>query len=55
MCTGCELCVNICPDMIEMTEEGIAKLTVNEVPEDKEENIREASDSCPAEAIMIEE
>ncbi|MCD5383263.1 ferredoxin [candidate division WOR-3 bacterium] len=47
--------MNICPDMIEMTEEGIAKLTVNEVPEDKEENIREASDSCPAEAIMIEE
>ncbi len=54
LCTGCELCVDTCPDVFEMRDD-IAVAKVDEVPEDLEEDVRDAADSCPAEAIIIEE
>ncbi len=56
LCTGCELCVNTCPDIFRM-EDDLAEAYDNNdpVPEDMEDCAREASDMCPVEAIPIEE
>lgn len=49
MCTGCELCVDTCPDVFEMNDEGLA--VVYDPRGADEEDIQEAIDSCPVEAI----
>ena len=53
-CTGCELCVNSCPDIFEMQDNGLAKEKVDSVPSDSEDCAKEAAESCPVEAISIE-
>ena len=58
LCIGDETCVDICPEIFEMNEEGLAitKIGDNEaVPASLEAPCREAAESCPAEAIIIEE
>lgn len=55
LCNGCGPCVDICPGVFELNEEGIAEVKVNEVPTELQETCREAADSCPVEAIAIEE
>ncbi len=54
LCTGCELCVDTVPDVYEMNDD-IAVVKVDVVPEDLEDDVREAAESCPAEAIIVEE
>jgi len=53
LCTGCGLCVDVCPEVFEMEGE-IATVIVDEVPEDAEDTAREAVESCPVEAITLE-
>lgn len=53
-CTGCELCVQTCPEVFEM-EDDIAVAKVDEVPADAEETCRQAAEECPVEAITIED
>jgi len=53
-CVGDETCVEICPEIFEM-EEDVAVAKMEEVPEELEEKCKEAADSCPVEAIIIEE
>ena len=48
LCTGCELCVETCPDVF-MMEDEIA--TVFNPDGASEEEIQEAIDNCPVEAI----
>jgi ferredoxin len=56
LCTGCELCVETCPNIFEMDDdEGIARVKVDEVPEDAEDCARQAEEECPVEAIAVEE
>jgi len=52
LCTGCELCVDTCPEVFEMDDD-IAKVIVPVVPEDAEDAVQESAESCPAEAIII--
>jgi ferredoxin len=52
-CTACELCVDTCPDVFEMAED-TAVVKVPAIPADQEECAKEAADSCPTEAITIE-
>lgn len=54
-CTGCELCVDTCPDVFEMSDGLAITKAGGTVPEAAEETCREASDSCPVEAISIED
>ncbi|MBN1886070.1 MAG: ferredoxin [Candidatus Krumholzibacteriota bacterium] len=49
LCTGCELCVETCPDVFEMNDEDIA--VVYDPKGADEEEIQEAIDNCPVEAI----
>lgn len=54
LCTGDEICTQICPEIFEMQgDKAIAKM--EEVPKDLEDLVREAAGSCPSEAIIIEE
>ena len=52
-CTGCELCVDTCPEVFEMAD-GLAVAKQADVPADAEDNCREAAEGCPVEAITIE-
>lgn len=53
-CTGCELCVDTCPDVFEM-KDGVAAAKVDVVPPSAEDACRDAAGNCPVEAIKIEE
>ncbi len=54
-CTGCEACVDSCSDIFEMSEDGdLAKVKVETVPAELEDDVQAAADDCPAEAIIIE-
>lgn len=53
LCTGCELCVDTCPEVFEM-EDDLAVVIVGTVPADAEDCAQEAAESCPSEAITIE-
>jgi ferredoxin len=52
LCTGCELCVETCPDVFEM-EDDVA--IVSNPESASEEEIQEAIDNCPVEAIIWKE
>ena len=54
LCTGCELCVETCPEVFEMNDDDVAVTKVDVVPADAEETAQESADDCPAEAIIIE-
>jgi ferredoxin len=54
LCTGDEICVQVCPEVFEM-EGDKAIVKMDEIPEDLQDSVREAADSCPSEAIIIEE
>lgn len=55
VCTGCGPCVDICPEVFELNEEGIVVVRMKEVPPELQDACREAEDSCPVEAISIEQ
>ena len=51
LCTACDLCIDTCPDVFEMGDE-VAEVKVDVVPEGMEDDVQEAIDSCPSEAII---
>jgi len=53
-CTGCGLCEELCPEVFELTDD-VAKVKVDVVPADAEDTCKEAADTCPVEAIKLEE
>lgn len=52
-CTGCELCVDTCPEVFEMQGD-VAVAKMSDVPADQEDAVQEAADACPVEAIEID-
>jgi len=54
LCNGDEVCVQLCPEVFEMQEDK-AVVIMDDIPEDLQDSVREAADSCPSEAIIIEE
>jgi ferredoxin len=53
-CTGCTLCADICADVFEMGDDGLAKAKVDVVPASAEASCKEAAESCPVAAIKVE-
>jgi ferredoxin len=53
-CIACEQCVEICPEVFEMGDE-FAEVIVDDVPEEYEEDVQEAAEVCPTEAIIVED
>ena len=54
-CTGCGLCADTCPDVFEMDDEQLAAVKNEPVPEEAEDDCREAAEGCPVDAIEVEE
>ncbi len=48
-CTGCELCVETCPEVFRMNEEELSE--VYDPGGAAEDQIQEAIDNCPVECI----
>jgi len=54
-CTGCGLCEEICPEVFELGDREVAIVKPDADLNAYEEEIKEAAESCPVEAIQIEE
>ena len=54
LCSGCGPCVDICPEVFELSDD-VAIVIVNPIPENTIDECREAEESCPVEAIGLEE
>lgn len=52
-CVGDGACVEVCPAIFEMAGE-IARVKMEDVPEELQGSCREAADECVVEAIIIE-
>ena len=52
-CIGCGLCTSICEAVFELEDDGKAVAKVNPVPEDSEDEAKDAEASCPVNAISI--
>ena len=52
-CTGCALCVDICPEVFEMLGD-LAVAKHDEVSSGTEESCMQAVEDCPVEAIRID-
>ncbi|NCC06592.1 MAG: ferredoxin [Clostridia bacterium] len=50
-CVGCGLCANTCPQVFEMTDEGVAKAIDGDVDAAVETEAQEAMEGCPVAAI----
>jgi len=51
-CIGCGLCVNLCPDVFEMNDSGVAKVKGSEC---SGANLHEVASQCPVNAISVED
>ena len=54
LCSGSAACEDICPEVFQVID-GISVVQVDEVPEELEEDVRDAVLECPMEAIIITE
>lgn len=54
-CISCGLCENVCPEVFTIEDDGKAGVIVDEVPSTSESSSQESRDSCPVDAISIEE
>jgi ferredoxin len=52
-CTGCGLCTDSVPDIFKMGDD-VAEVTKSNVPSDLEDDVKDAADNCPVEAIIVE-
>ena len=55
LCTGCGLCADTVPDVFELSDDDIAIVKMKVVKSSLFDQVREAADDCPTEAIIIEE
>ncbi len=53
LCTGCGLCTDSVPDVFKMGDD-VAQVIKADVPANLEKAVKEATEDCPAEAIIVE-
>ncbi|MGI6705160.1 MAG: ferredoxin [Clostridia bacterium] len=54
LCISCGLCISICGEVFDWNDDDKAEAKVPEVPAELEDDVQEAIDSCPTEAIKEE-
>ncbi|HIT90737.1 MAG TPA: ferredoxin [Candidatus Merdenecus merdavium] len=54
LCIGCGLCPDVCGEVFEMGDDGLAH-AIAEVSEENEGDAVEARDGCPVSAISLED
>lgn len=50
-CFGCGACQAMVPEVFDIDDDGLAYVIVKDVPKDKEDDVKDAVNNCPAEAI----
>jgi ferredoxin len=51
LCISCGLCISICEEVFSWNDDDKAQAIDEEVPEELEDSVKEAIESCPTEAI----
>lgn len=51
LCISCGLCIGICEEVFSWNDDDKAQAIDEEVPEELEDSVKEAIESCPTEAI----
>jgi ferredoxin len=55
LCESNAVCVGIAPDVFELGDDDLARALVDEVPSDREADVREAVTMCPKIALKLRE
>jgi len=55
LCIACGLCTSICEEGFTSCANGTVHAKSGEIPVEAEDSAREAAESCPTDAIRIEE
>lgn len=55
LCIGCGNCESECPEVFSLEDDGLAHVITENPGEDLYGCVRDAADSCPVDAISIEE
>ena len=53
-CIACGMCTDIAPEIFELGDDA-SEVKVDEVPPSEQAAVREAAESCPTEAIVVDE
>lgn len=54
VCTGHGICEGIREDLFEVGDDGLARLRTTEFTEDDREDLTDAVDQCPTQALRLE-
>jgi ferredoxin len=54
-CIACGACAATCPDIFELDEENKAQVKITSVPKELEQCARDGFNSCPVNAILLQE
>jgi ferredoxin len=54
-CIACGLCIDTCPEVFQMAEDGLAEVIVEDVPEEAEDRTIESQENCPVSVITAKE
>ncbi len=53
LCISCGVCIDLCPEVFDWNDDGNATVKTDFVASELEDTAREASESCPTDAIPI--
>lgn len=51
LCISCGSCIDLCPDVFDWNDENKVQAIDEDVPPDLEEEVRNAMEDCPTDAI----
>ena len=54
-CISCEVCVETCPEVFRMADDGFAEVYADPVPESAQDKALDAEADCPAAVITIKQ
>ena len=52
LCVGCGACEDVCPEVFQVKDDGVAHVILETIPEELEQQAIEAEDACPVMAII---
>jgi len=55
LCISCGLCISICDDVFSWNDDDKAQAIDQEIPEELTDEVEEAVESCPTEAIKYQD
>lgn len=55
LCISCGLCISICDEVFSWNEDDKAQAIDSDIPEEFVDEVNEAVESCPTDAIQYEE